>query len=156
VNPSPQLALSATRRRYALVLGILTALFGLRVVGQPLTALVDVTFLPPFERWYSGVIPYPLLLPLQIALLALMIVIVRDTALGSGSFATLTRRTGRILRYSSYLYALVMVARYTVTMTLHSELRWFTGTTPIWFHFVLASFLFTLGHYHATRAAAER
>jgi hypothetical protein len=39
------------------------------------------------------------------------------------------------------------VVRYVLTMALHPELRWFTGTIPIWFHFVLAAFIFTLGRY---------
>ena len=47
-----------------------------------------------------------------------------------------------------------MAARYIVTMALNPELRWFTGTTPIWFHFVLAAFLFTLGQSLAGRDAA--
>ena len=45
------------------------------------------------------------------------------------------------------IYALSMVVRYVLTMALHPELRWFTGTIPIWFHFVLAAFIFTLGRY---------
>jgi hypothetical protein len=39
-------------------------------------------------------------------------------------------------------------------MVLHPELRWFTGTIPIWFHLVLAAFVFTLGHYQAWRSWA--
>ena len=53
----------------------------------------------------------------------------------------------------SYVYALAMAVRYVVTMTLHPELRWFTGTIPIWFHFVLAAFIYTLGRYQTRRAA---
>jgi hypothetical protein len=32
-------------------------------------------------------------------------------------------------------------------MLMKPELRWFTGTVPIWFHFVLAAFIYTLGRY---------
>lgn len=137
--------------RYPLVLSILTALFGLRVAGQLLAAVVDVSFLPPFERWHSGIVPYSLLLPLQIVLIVLMMVIVWDFIRGRGFFIALTPRTGLIMERLSYLYAVVMVARYVVMMTLYPELRWFTGTTPIWLHFVLASFLFTLGYFYANR-----
>jgi hypothetical protein len=56
-------------------------------------------------------------------------------------------RIGTILLWFSYLYALAMVARYVVTMLMKPELRWFTGTVPIWFHFVLAAFIYTLGRY---------
>lgn len=50
---------------------------------------------------------------------------------------------------------LAMVVRYGWTMTARPELRWFTGTIPIWFHMVLAAFLFTLGDYHARRGSAS-
>ena len=115
-----------------------------------MAAVIDVAFLPQFKDWYSGLIPYALLLPVQILLLGLMLAIVRDIARARGFFATLARSTGHFLMRLSYLYATVMAVRYTLTMTLNPELRWFTGTTPIWFHFVLASFLFTLGHFHTT------
>jgi hypothetical protein len=142
-----------TVRRYALVLGILTLLFVGRVVGQPL-ALLETGLLPPFERWSSGLVPYPLLLPLQLALIVLMLWIVRDFATGRGFFVALAPRTGVILMRLSYLYASVMVARYIVTMTMHPELRYFTGTIPIWFHFVLAAFLYTLGRWQVRHGAA--
>jgi hypothetical protein len=141
-----------TARRYAIVLGVLTLLFVGRVVGQVL-ALLDVGGLPPFERWSSGLVPYPVLLPVQLALIVLMLWIVRDFATGRGFFVALARRTGVILMRLSYLYALAMVARYVVTMTMHPELRYFTGTIPIWFHFVLAAFLYTLGRWQVRRGA---
>ena len=143
-------------RHVSLLLGVLTVLFASRVAGQLLTSLLDISFLPPFERWYSGLVPYVFLLPIQIALLGLMIAITRDFARARGYFTTLSPQTGRYLRYSSYLYGFVMATRYIVTMALNPELRWFTGTTPIWFHFVLAAFLFTLGHSLATRDCPTR
>jgi hypothetical protein len=138
--------------RYPLVLGITTLLFAARVLGQLLAAF-DVAFLPPFERWYSGLMPYWLLLPVQIIMIALMLKIIRDFLRGAGFFVELKPRTGLILMWLSYLYALAMVVRYIVTMILHPELRWFTGTIPIWFHFVLAVFLYTLGRYQVRRTA---
>ena len=41
-----------------------------------------------------------------------------------------------------------MGARYVIAMILYPELRWFTDTIPIWFHMVLAAFLYTFSHYH--------
>ncbi len=83
-----------------------------------------------------------------------MIAVARDFARSRGYFTAFSPQTGRYLRYSSCLYGLVMATRYIVTMALNPELRWFTGTTPIWFHFVLAAFLFTLGQSLASRFAA--
>ena len=139
--------------QYPLVLGTLTALFVTRVLGQAVVAVWNVGFLPPFERWYSGLLPYPLLLPSQIAIAALMVGIVADFARGEGFFVGLRPRTGRVLMGLGALYAFAMAARYVVTMAAHPEQRWFTGTIPIWFHLVLAAFVFTLGHYQVRRDA---
>jgi hypothetical protein len=59
-------------RKSSLLLWALLALFVLRVAGQALVALFDVRFLPPMEAWYSGVMPYPYLLPAQIVIIVLM------------------------------------------------------------------------------------
>ncbi len=51
---------------------LLLGLFVLRVVGQALVAFLDVEFLPPMEAWYSGLMPYEVLLPSQIVIVAVM------------------------------------------------------------------------------------
>jgi hypothetical protein len=45
-----------------LALWILLSLFVARVLGQGLVAWLGPPFLPPMERWQSGLISYPLLL----------------------------------------------------------------------------------------------
>ena len=94
---------------------------------------------------YSGVLPYPLLLPVQILILLVQVKISTDLWRGVGFFAPRRPRTGRTLCWASYFYASGMVVRYVLTMSLHSERRWFHGTIPIFFHLVLAAYLFTLG-----------
>lgn len=135
-------------RNYAMALGLCTALFIGRVAGQLLVALFGTPFLPPMQQWYSGLIPYPLLLPTQIAIIALMLWLVRDFSRGHGYFVQPHPRAGRILRGLSIVYFASMLLRYTITMWLHPEWRWFSGTIPIWFHMVLALFLFIYSHYH--------
>jgi hypothetical protein len=147
--------MSPVPRLYAWLLLALTFLFALRVTGQALVAVHDVAWLPPFDRWHSGLVPYPILLGIQIVLIALMLAIVRDFARGFGFFVSLSPGTGKILIALSILYALAMVLRYIVTMTMHPELRWFTGTIPIWFHFVLAAFIYLLGRF-SVRYGAKR
>lgn len=137
--------------RYSLWLGVFLLLFIGRVTGQVLVAVAGVEWLPPMEHWYSGLLPYPILLPLQILIIALMFWIVRDFARGHGYFVRPNPRAGRIIRALSILYFASMVLRYVLTMWWHPELRWLTGTIPIWFHMVLASFLFTYSHYHLRR-----
>ena len=75
-------------RLYVILLSVLTALFALRIAGQLAAAVFDVSFLPQFKDWYSGLVPYPLLLPVQILLLGLMLAIVRDIARAHGFFCS--------------------------------------------------------------------
>lgn len=133
---------------YSRLLAIFTLLFILRVSGQILVAIANIGFLPPFEQWYSGLLPYPVLLPIQILMIGVMLKVVFDFARGSGFFVVPKPRLAVFVKWFSYVYFLSMVVRYVLTMTLHPELRWFTGTIPIWFHMVLAAFLYTFSHYH--------
>ncbi len=106
--------------------------------------------LPPMAQWYSSLIPYPVLLPIQIALIGLMAKICRDVTAGNGYFASGSARVGRRLIGLSVIYFAVMIARYVIHMTLHPEARWLGGTIPIVFHFVLATFVLLLGRYYAS------
>jgi len=105
----------AILRNYAMALGLCTALFIGRVAGQLLVALFGTPFLPPMQQWYSGLIPYSLLLPIQIAIIALMLWLVRDFARGHGYFLQPHPRGGRILRGLSIVYFASMLLRYTIT-----------------------------------------
>ncbi len=143
----------SSSRQYALVLGVLAVLFLLRVLGQMLVAFAGVTFLPSMPEWYSGLLPYPILLPVQWLILLVQLGISVDLWRDAGVFATRRPRLGRLLHWFSLVYFAVMVTRYVVTMTLYPERRWLgTGTIPIVFHWVLAAYLFVLGRFH-TRAA---
>ena len=127
-------------------LWILTGLFFLRVVGQLLVVCCQVSWLPPMSHWYSGLMPYPILLPTQLAILALQVKINLDWASQSGCFTRPRLRLGKGLQQFSYGYAAVMAVRYGVTMALFPERRWLgEGTIPIVFHFVLAGYLFLWG-----------
>ena len=139
-------------RAYAAVLCLLAGLFCLRVLGQVLVAFFDVPFLPPMQEWYSGLIPYPILLPAQGLIILLLVKICSDFSRGHGFFVAPKMVMGRVLCWFSYLYFGSMVLRYVVTMTLYPERRWTGGTIPIVFHCVLAAYLFTVGHFHTQPA----
>ncbi len=141
-------------RRQAALLSLLAFFFFLRVVGQALVAFRDVTFLPPMPEWYSGLLPYPVLLPIQVAILAVQAVISRDLWTGHGLFAVRRPPAGRLLRGLSVVYFAAMALRYVITMALRPERRWLGGVIPIVFHWVLAGYLFVLGRYHLRRARA--
>ena len=136
-------------RSHALFLAGLASAFLLRVLGQLIVVLFEPTFLPPNDEWYSGLIPYPILLPTQMAILGVQWGISRDLWRGRGRFATLRPRMGVWLRWLSVLYFAVMLIRYVVVMTLNPERRWLGGTIPIFFHWVLAAYLFAYGRFHA-------
>ncbi len=139
-------------KAYALLLAILAFLFFLRVLGQVLVAFFDVSFLPPMHEWYSGLIPYQVLLPIQIAILALQAEISDELWRGQGVFATPRPRAGTLLRWFSFLYFTAMVLRYALAMIYHPKRLWtplwFGGVIPIVFHWVLAGYLFVLSQYH--------
>jgi hypothetical protein len=122
------------------LLWFLLFLFCLRVLGQALVAAFEVPFLPPMNRWYSGVLPYPILLPVQILIIVLLAKVSTDFTRRRGFFVVPRRAMGRFLQWFSYLYWGGMAARYVMTMALHPERRWFGGTIPIFFHCVLATF----------------
>jgi ABC-type transport system involved in cytochrome c biogenesis permease subunit len=117
-------------------------------MGQVLVAFFGVTFLPPMSEWYSALITYPVLLPIQIVILFLQTKISLDIWGGVGFFARRRPRAGRALCWFSYVYFLAMVVRYVLTMYLYPERRWLSGTIPIFFHWVLATYVFVLGRYY--------
>ena len=137
--------MSRPASRTGVTLAVLTALFFLRVAGQALVAFAGVTWLPPMESWYSGLLPYPLLLPAQIAILIVQALVTRGVWRERGFFARSRPRAGRFLQGFSYVYALAMLIR---ILALRTHL------IPVTFHWVLAAWLFTLGRYWRGQAAA--
>lgn len=100
------------------------------------------------QEWYSGIIPYPILLPIQVGMLLLMVKINTDLTLRRGWFAAPNRWLGHPVQWFSYVYFSSMILRYVVVMILYPERRWFGGTIPIFFHMVLAGYLYSLSRYH--------
>jgi hypothetical protein len=134
---------------YGAFLWFFLFLFLLRVVGQVLVVTFHPSWLPPMPQWYSGLIPYRFLLPIQILMLILMAAMARDFSRGEGLFVSPRPGVGQGVLWFSYLYAGSMVIRYSIRMWNRPDQRWFGGTIPIVFHGVLASFLFVFGRYHA-------
>lgn len=156
-QPAVSLSVSpATRRRYFWLLTTLLFLFILRVLGQILVAFFGVKFLPPMEEWMSGVLPYPGLLTSQILIIILFQKICLDFARGYGYFVQPRRRLGINLLKFGWLYLGVMIVRYVIRMGLYPHERWTGGSIPIFFHWVLASFLLVLGRYHYALSGKSR
>jgi hypothetical protein len=123
----------ASSARAAIALTALTLLFALRVSGQALVAFLDVGWLPPMAAWYSGLVPYPILLAVQIVILAVQVRL--DWHVWRRGWAP-PPRGSTALRWVSYAYALAMLVR-LVLRPAHA--------IPVFFHWVLAAYVYTLG-----------
>ena len=134
-------------RAYAVLLGVLTLLFAARVVGQLLVAVFGIGFLPPMDAWYSGLIPYPALLPSQIAILAIQLEICRELWVGAGAVSVSRPPLGRALAWVSLLYAVTIVLRVgTASVNVPTASR-FGDPISIVFHCVLAAYLWILSRH---------
>lgn len=137
--------------RYAACLWLLLGLFCLRVLGQLLVALFDLSFLPPMEEWYSGLVPYGPLLVAQTLIILLYGKVCLDFTWRRGYFVVPRRRLGIGLLLFGSLYLGAMVIRYVIRMSLYPDERWTGGSIPIFFHWILASFMLLVGQYHWSR-----
>jgi hypothetical protein len=138
-------------RRLVWLLWMLLFAFCCRVLGQALVVFLDITWLPPMEEWYSGLMAYPLLLPTQLLIIAVYTKVCSDFTRGDGVFVQTKPLFGRGVLWFGYVYLAAMVLRYIIRMSLYPEARWFGGTIPIFFHWVLASFIIAFGQYHRGR-----
>lgn len=143
-------------RLMAVLLWLLPLLFLCRVLGQIYVGLYSPDFLPEWKQWYSGLLPYPLLLPTQLIILMVMAVASTDATRRSGALFVESQRKRMVIRWLALLYAVAMVVRYVVRMLTLPEARWFGGTIPIWFHLVLAGYLAVLTCNSSSRVAGER
>lgn len=126
-------------------LWLLIGLFLIRVIAQPASLLINSKFLPPFESWHGGVLPYPVLLIFQVLILLWQILTVRSFSLGT---TYPNRRLGITILTLASIYFIIMLARLILGLTILIGNRWFGSTLPAFFHLVLASFLFLYGHFH--------
>ena len=84
-------------RACVVLLGVLSLVFAARVLGQLLVAVFGIGCLPPMDAWYSGLIPYPALLPIQIAILAIQLEISWELWVGAGAVSVSRPLLGRVL-----------------------------------------------------------
>jgi hypothetical protein len=147
------LKISPDRNRYytyalpALLWTLLT-LFALRVIGQFAVVLGLAPFLPPMDQWQSGVMPYPMLLASQGAILAVLTAVCVQFSRGRGYFVRPRRWLATPLWVVGWIYASSMLVRYAVSMAIRPDMRWTGDLIPVVFHFVLASFLLSVAHHH--------
>jgi hypothetical protein len=146
-EPPIVLLLGPDASAYAPALWVLLALFVGRVVGQVIVILAHPPWLPEMKQWYSGLLPYPVLLPIQILYIVVMTWIALDFTRGAGTFVMPRPALGGALVWISYVYAAGMVVRFVIWLrTPPAERR---AWIPIIFHIVLAAFLWVFASWHA-------
>lgn len=135
---------------FAVALWILTFLFCLRVLGQLIQQISPLPWLPNLEEWQGSALPYWLLLTIQLAIIAVMVLSVRRYTSGN-----LVRRPaqGKWLLSLGTIYFVVMAGRLVIGWTLPSAGPWFHKPIPAIFHLVLASFILLLGAHHTSWTA---
>jgi hypothetical protein len=122
------------------VLWACIGLFFARVVGQIEVLLVAPRWLPAMQAWYSGILPYPLLLPVQIGLLMLMGVLAIGTRVPRQRTCS-AERTATILRTLAVLYVVGMAVRLSLVVHFYGTDYYLHGAIPVAFHWVLALFV---------------
>jgi hypothetical protein len=116
-------------------------LFFARVVGQIEVLLIGPKWLPPMEVWFSGLLPYPILLPLQILLLMFMSLVVCDHVRGRGFFRPSRHAVRLGLRTFATIYAGAMAIRIAVAVSEPPHDLLESGVIPVTFHWILAAFV---------------
>jgi sterol desaturase/sphingolipid hydroxylase (fatty acid hydroxylase superfamily) len=123
-----------------LALGLLMAIFALRVLAQLVVSFVEIPLLPAFESWHSDTFDYPVLLSSQAVILVCMALAIRHIGEGKGY-----PRAGRLLCRLGAIYAAVMITRTLIGAGGLMDHAWFHAPIPTAFHFVLAGFVWILG-----------
>lgn len=142
-------------RPAAIVLSMLALAFAGRVLGQAAVAFDLFARLgldrpegwPPMQAWYSGLIPYPALFPLQLMILGFM---GWHTTrwLGRDTMPTGRQLSSRWLFGLGLAYALIMLTRYAIAIGVRARFGdpwWAGGLIPVCFHQVLAGYLMVWG-----------
>ena len=121
--------------------GLLTALFGVRVVGQAVQRWLPQSYLPPFGAFQGSRLPYPLLLLAQLAILSLMVRVCRRAWQ-----STLRRNavTARTLGWVGAFYMAGSLLRIAIGVMAPSASAWFRAWVPGTFHVILAAFVLCL------------
>ena len=139
-------------RRYSPWLLGLVGLFVARVLAQLIQAVHPVSVLPPFEAWHGAVLPYPLLVAVQVVIILMLAWIawrVRNDTISP------RRWKYRMCFGLGGVYFGFMAFRLLAGLTFLADHAWFSKSLPAFFHVGLATFILVLGQYiyiQATKA----
>lgn len=146
----------ANIRGAGLLLWACIALFAARVIGQLQTVLIAPAWLPGMDAWFSGLLPYHLLLPAQIGILMLMSAVAWNPRIRGGEFAHEHPRAAQALRIFAVLYFIAMAVRLAMNINTNRADFWSEGAIPVAFHWVLALFVLVAGRRSAGMPAEQQ
>jgi len=130
--------------KYAKILWFLLGLFFFRVTAQLFQLVFDISYLPPFDAWYSGALAYPYLLFSQLIIIGIYSYICFQFTNGT---VTPSKRAGMFFLGLGAIYTSFMLGRLLIGQLFTSS-AWFHAYIPIFFHFILALFLIVVGIFH--------
>lgn len=126
---------------------VLLGLFVFRVSAQLVQAIYPVSFLPSYEAWHSSTLPYPILVFLQLAIIAFYGRIIWRLHTNT---LQLSKKSGLVYLGLGGIYFAVMVFRLAVGYSFAASHPWLGAHLPAIFHLVLASFLLIVGFFHSS------
>jgi hypothetical protein len=143
----------ASRFVCAKILTVLFLLFCFRVSAQLIQAWIPVGFLPPFDSWESGALPYWLLCVSQAIIIFVCARVIWRLYVG---MTVPSAKTGRVLLVIGSIYFGLMCIRLIIGLTVAPDHFWFGARLPTLFHFVLACFMLVYGRFHAAAGRETR
>jgi len=124
---------------------LLFLLFCFRVGAQLLQHFFPVSFLPAFEEWQSGALPYWILVIFQIIIIAFCFKTAYQFTTGT---VQPTRKAGKFYLLFGAIYFSIMLFRMVAGLTFAPDHAWLGARLPTLFHLILALFLIIVGHYY--------
>lgn len=140
-------------RKYGYWLIFLLCLFCFRVGAQLLQHFFSVTFLPAFEDWHSGALPYWVLVTFQILIIIFCLKITYQFITGT---VQPSHKTGKFCLLFGVIYFFIMLFRLVAGLTFAPDHTWLGARLPTLFHLVLASFVLVMGHFNFKFGKSER
>ena len=131
-------------RSHLLLMLLLSGLFALRVAGQLVQAVHEVSYLPSFEAWQGSAIPYPVLLGSQACIMTVLVVVLWRVNTNAISPCPWKHQACFAL---GGVYFVAMTFRLVAGLTFLTEYTWFAKSVPALFHIILASLILVFGHY---------
>ena len=137
-----------TSTLYQILLWTITIIFLGRILAQVFVGIYSPSYLPKMEMWYSGLLPYPILLTYQMFMYTCMVIFNFCLLMGRGPlFLVLNDKVSIYYIYFGITYFSLMVIRFIIHKIKEPEITWPRGSIPIFFHFFLALYIILLGSY---------